>query len=247
MLCRLSNAGVWFVNLTAQIKCRKPNSNMSSSRARTRLDSTGELLELESRPGELLELESNPLSFASLSCHQISCSLIDLVDLPASEIKNGGEEMLIDRPDQEPVIPDGFNSNYLKVYYGCDDSYFGQKEFSLTLDNDIYLIFQSFNGASELENAIKENHILWVYNGRHSVHCLVCDGKARRSYTDVLREFFEEKLLSSLQIFSSEERYGKILSTIPDESVTSDLQGKWLENRRSPNDINFGLFLGGSN
>ncbi|KAJ0048388.1 hypothetical protein Pint_14998 [Pistacia integerrima] len=30
---------------------------------------------------------------------------------------------------------------------------------------------------------------------------------------------------------------------IPDESVTSELQGKWLENRRSSNDINFGFFL----
>ncbi|KAJ0105118.1 hypothetical protein Patl1_17541 [Pistacia atlantica] len=102
------------------------------------------------------------------------------------EIKNGGEEMLIDRPDQEPVIPDGFNSNYLKVYYGkfyegfflmlisscrcpmemhpgCDNSYFGQKEFSFTLDNDTYLSFQSFNGASELENAIKEKCPFKIY------------------------------------------------------------------------------------
>jgi DNA primase small subunit len=38
----------------------------------------------------------------------------------------------------------------------CDQSYFGRREFSYTLDNDIYLRFQSFNTASELENSIKE-------------------------------------------------------------------------------------------
>lgn len=31
------------------------------------------------------------------------------------EIKNGGEEMLIDSPDQEPVTPDGFNANYKSI------------------------------------------------------------------------------------------------------------------------------------
>lgn len=63
-----------------------------------------------------------------------------------------------------------------------------------------------------------------------------------RSYTEVLREFFEEKLLLSQNLFSTEERYEKILSMIPDESVTSELRGKWQENRRSSNskeDINF--------
>lgn len=39
---------------------------------------------------------------------------------------------------------------------GCDKSYFGRREFSFTLDNDIYLRFQSFNSESELENSIKE-------------------------------------------------------------------------------------------
>nr|AFK38123.1 unknown [Lotus japonicus] len=71
-----------------------------------------------------------------------------------------------------------FNPNYLKLYYGklfpftdifrwmsygndgkhpgCDSSYFGRREFSFTLENDIYLRFQSFNNALELENSIKE-------------------------------------------------------------------------------------------
>lgn len=39
---------------------------------------------------------------------------------------------------------------------GCDQSFFGRREFSFTLDNDIYLRFQSFNSASDMENAIKE-------------------------------------------------------------------------------------------
>ncbi|XP_077221418.1 DNA primase POLA3 isoform X3 [Tasmannia lanceolata] len=237
----------------------------------------------------------------------------------------------------------------------CDQSYFGRREFSFTLDNDIYLRFQSFNSASELEKSIKEkcpfkidigpvysvdpakrhayaqtggnvfspverelvfdidisdyddvryccsgadvcidcwplmtiaikvmdtalrddfgfNHILWVYSGRRGVHCWVCDGRARRltneqrasvadyfrvykgsensnkkvslsgpvlhpllarSYTDVLRVFFEEKLLSSQNLFATEERFEKILELIPDEAVAAELRGKWQENRRS--------------
>lgn len=38
----------------------------------------------------------------------------------------------------------------------CDKSYFGRREFSFTLENDIYIRFQSFNSISELENSIKE-------------------------------------------------------------------------------------------
>ncbi|KAK3228021.1 hypothetical protein Dsin_007883 [Dipteronia sinensis] len=298
------------------------------------------------------------------------------------EAENGRDDMLIDGPDRANSIPDGFNANYLKVYYGrlfphfdifkwmcygndgkhpaCDKSYFGRREFSFTLDNDIYLRFQSFNSASELESSIREkcpfkidigpvysvdpakrhayaqggdnvfapverelvfdiditdyddvryccsgadvclecwplmtvaikvidtalrddfgfNHILWVYSGRRGVHCWVCDGKARRltneqrgaiadyfrvykgnensnkkvsltgplhpflarSYTEVLMAFFEGNLLSSQNILSTEERYEKILSMIPDESVTSELRGKWQgRSSNSKEDIN---------
>ncbi|KAK4843018.1 hypothetical protein QYF36_002905 [Acer negundo] len=298
------------------------------------------------------------------------------------EAENGRDDMLIDGPDRVNSIPDGFNANYLKVYYGrlfphvdifkwmcygndgkhpaCDKSYFGRREFSFTLDNDIYLRFQSFNSASELESSIREkcpfkidigpvysvdpakrhayaqggdnvfapverelvfdiditdyddvryccsgadvclecwplmtvaikvidtalrddfgfNHILWVYSGRRGVHCWVCDGKARRltneqrgaiadyfrvykgnensnkkvslmgplhpflarSYTEVLMPFFEGNLLSSQNILSTEERYEKILSMIPDESVTSELRGKWQgRSSNSKEDIN---------
>lgn len=282
---------------------------------------------------------------------------------------------------QENLFPDGFNSHYLKVYYGrlfpyadmfkwlsygndgkhpgCDQSYFGRREFSFTLDNNIYLRFQSFNNASELEKAIKEkcpfkidigaiynvdpakrhayaqgndnftptekelvfdidisdyddvrrcckeanvcsncwplmtvaikvidaslredfgfNHILWVYSGRRGVHCWVCDAKARRlnneqraaiadyfrvykgnennnrkvsfmgralhpflvrSYTDVLKDFFENKLLLSQNLFSSHESYEEILKMIPEENIASELRSRWQENRRVKDDIN---------
>lgn len=39
---------------------------------------------------------------------------------------------------------------------GCDKSYFGRRELSFTLENDIYIRFQSFNSVTELENSIKE-------------------------------------------------------------------------------------------
>jgi len=38
----------------------------------------------------------------------------------------------------------------------CDQSYFGRREFSFTLENDIYLRYQSFNNVVQLENSIKE-------------------------------------------------------------------------------------------
>ncbi|KAL3614633.1 hypothetical protein CASFOL_041528 [Castilleja foliolosa] len=301
-------------------------------------------------------------------------------------VENTSEDMVIDgveavqKPDNE--IPDGFNANYLKLYYGkffpyadmhkwmsygndgkhpgCDQSYFGRREFSFTLENDIYLRFQSFNDVSELEKAIKEkcpvkidigpvysvdpakrhayaqsgdniftpverelifdidisdyddirfccsgadvcskcwplmtvaikiidaalrddfgfSHILWVYSGRRGVHCWVCDGKARRlnneqrsaiteylhvhkgnensqkkvalstlslhpflgrSYAEVLKVFFEGEFILSQSLFSSEERYEKILEMVPDESITSELREKWQDNKLSRDDIN---------
>ncbi|XP_071705019.1 uncharacterized protein [Rutidosis leptorrhynchoides] len=84
---------------------------------------------------------------------------------------NGRDDMLID-------FPEGFNSNYLKVYYGklfphvdmvkwmsygndgkhpaCDQSYFERREFSFTLDDDVYVRYLSFKNASVLKEGIKK-------------------------------------------------------------------------------------------
>ncbi|KAK8658034.1 hypothetical protein V6N13_036249 [Hibiscus sabdariffa] len=299
------------------------------------------------------------------------------------EAESRRDDMVIDGAEQANAVPDGFDANYLRIYYGklfphadmfkwmsygndgkhpaCDRSYFGRREFSFTLENDIYIRFQSFNSVTELENSIKEkcpfkidigpvysadpakrhayaqggdnvftpverelvfdiditdyddvrycctgadvclecwplmtiaikvidtalrddfgfNHILWVYSGRRGVHCWVCDGKMltneqraaiadyfrvykgnenshkkislpgpvlhpflARSYTEVLKGFFEAKLLPNQNLLSCQERYEKILEMIPDASVASELRGRWQENKRasmSKDDIN---------
>ncbi|XP_074563439.1 uncharacterized protein LOC141820057 [Curcuma longa] len=290
------------------------------------------------------------------------------------------DKMQIDQHDSDrlqKIVPDGFSEDYLKVYYGklfpyadiyrwlsygndgkhpaCDQSYFGRREFSFTLENDIYLRFLSFNNVVDMESSIREkcpfkidigpvytvdpakrrayahggnnvfspierelvfdidmsdyddvryccsgadvcldcwplmnvaikvldmslredfgfNHILWVYSGRRGVHCWVCDGRARRlrdeqrasiaeyfhvnkggennakkvnltgavlhpflarSYTEVLKDSFEKKLLLSQKLFASEDRFQKILQIIPDDSIASELLDKWQGNRRS--------------
>ncbi|KAJ4842469.1 hypothetical protein Tsubulata_001823 [Turnera subulata] len=53
-----------------------------------------------------------------------------------------------------------------------------------------------------------------------------------RSYAEFLKDFFETKLLSSQNLLLTEERYEKILEMIPDNSVTSELRGKWQQNTR---------------
>lgn len=61
-----------------------------------------------------------------------------------------------------------------------------------------------------------------LFNGFIRLRFIFC----RRSYTDVLRVIFEEKLLCSQDLFASEERYQKILELIPDESNELHLMKK---------------------
>ncbi|XP_078442244.1 DNA primase POLA3 [Wolffia australiana] len=96
--------------------------------------------------------------------------------------QNGTSEMDVD--DCSPVPRNllasvkGFHPDYLKVFYGklfpfgdifkwmsygndgkhpaCDQSFFGRREFSFSLSNDVYVRFQSFSNETEMENAIKE-------------------------------------------------------------------------------------------
>ncbi|CAD6207015.1 unnamed protein product [Miscanthus lutarioriparius] len=217
------------------------------------------------------------------------------------------------------AVPEGFSTDYLRIYYGklfpygdffkwlcygndgkhpgCDQAYVGRREFSLTLENDIYLCFQSFDNATELESSIKEKCPFKIDIGpvysvdpskRHAYaqsgnnvfvpverelifdimilvsitysgytvgvvvsiagsviaeqessamnkgpRLLTTFESTRRSYTDVLRSFFNDKLLLNQQLFASEERCQKILDLIPDENVASELHGKWQGNRRS--------------
>lgn len=89
----------------------------------------------------------------------------------------------------------------------------------------------------------------------------------RRSYAEVLKDFFEGTYISRQNLFSDEERYEKILKLIPDEcmlvslsncffsfssgsdlkslphfltltAITSELRGKWQDNKRPRDDIN---------
>ncbi|XWS70961.1 hypothetical protein CRYUN_Cryun03dG0095800 [Craigia yunnanensis] len=94
----------------------------------------------------------------------MGCMLIMInVLICLEEAENERVNMVIDGPEQVNAVPDGFNANYLRIYYGklfpladifkrmsygndgkhpvCDKSYFRIKEFSFMLENDIYIRF----------------------------------------------------------------------------------------------------------
>ncbi|KAG2627270.1 hypothetical protein PVAP13_3KG123323 [Panicum virgatum] len=100
-------------------------------------------------------------------------------DEPVDSMEIDGQQQLkVGGRAASAAVPEGFNADYLRVYYGklfpysdffkwlcyandgkhpgCDQSFVGRREFSFTLENDIYLRFQSFDSAAELESSIKE-------------------------------------------------------------------------------------------
>ncbi|RLN18053.1 DNA primase small subunit [Panicum miliaceum] len=215
---------------------------------------------------------------------------------PVDSMEIDGQQQL--KVEDPAAVPEGFNADYLRVYYG---KLFPYGDFFKWLcygnENDIYLRFQSFDSAAELESSIKEKCPFKIDIGpvysvdpakRHAyaqsgnnvfvpverelifdimilvsiTYCgytvavvvsiagsvtakqessamnkglqlLTIFESTRRSYTDVLESFFEDKLLLSQQLFASEERCQKILDLIPDENVASELHDKWQGNRRS--------------
>ncbi|RZC75329.1 hypothetical protein C5167_050814 [Papaver somniferum] len=61
------------------------------------------------------------------------------------------------------------NTSQDRKHPACDLSYFGRREFSFILGNDVYLRYQSFNNAAQMESSIKrecpfEIDISAVYN-----------------------------------------------------------------------------------
>jgi DNA primase small subunit len=62
--------------------------------------------------------------------------------------------------------------------------------------------------------------IFMIYQQKlDELNCFLCNlCSYSRSYMDVLKTFFEDRLLLNQQLFASEERCRKILDLIPDES-----------------------------
>ncbi|KAK7275562.1 hypothetical protein RIF29_16681 [Crotalaria pallida] len=81
----------------------------------------------------------------------------------------------------------------------CYPSYLGRREFSYTLDNDIYVHFQSFNSAAEFENSIKD----------------------KCSFKIDIGPVYNFDVRSCCDLYNSIS------------AITSELRGKWQENRRS--------------
>ncbi|KAG6547491.1 hypothetical protein Mapa_010939 [Marchantia paleacea] len=307
------------------------------------------------------------------------------VDEGSVATSTAGQPMEVDGiPNPAPPAQQNeFSPDYLKLYYGrlfpyadmhkwlsyghdgkhtgCDASFFSRREFSFTLEHEIYLRYLSFHDASTMEAAIREKcpykidigavynvdpskrtaysnvggdkvfspverelvfdvdmtdyddirsccsgadicllcwplmtvaikvmdtalrddfgfeHILWVYSGRRGVHCWVCDTRARRltneqrssiadyfrvckgsemngkkvaltgpalhpsllrAYTEVLKQYFEDKILLNQSLLASEQNFGKVLDMVPDESVRSQVRNKWHSSLPSKDEIN---------
>ncbi|CAD6214962.1 unnamed protein product [Miscanthus lutarioriparius] len=161
------------------------------------------------------------------------------------------DSMEIDSQKQQQLealtaVPEGFSADYLRIYYdgkhpGCDQSYVGRREFSLTLEDDIYLRFQSFDNATELESSIKEKCPFKIDSGPiYSV-----DPSKRHAYAQSGNNVFlpvERELIFDIMILVSITYSGYTVAVVvsiagsviaEQENVASELHDKWQGNRRS--------------
>ncbi|RYR77892.1 hypothetical protein Ahy_A01g002580 isoform B [Arachis hypogaea] len=138
-----------------------------------------EPIRITNTPGSCHLLQS-AISAVSLSCFLLVFYISTLqFQIPNNRRKmtrqgayKESDDMLIDEPklpqqgQSQPFLMNKLFPHadlYRWMSYGndgkhpaCDSSYLGRRKFSYTLDNDIFVRYNTFNSAAELENSIKD-------------------------------------------------------------------------------------------
>ncbi|KAI5075976.1 hypothetical protein GOP47_0008041 [Adiantum capillus-veneris] len=127
-----------------------------------------------------------PPRFLQLAPHQQTSAQAIVTLFPCQGIMtrlgpdSGSDKMQIDEcpPPERAKATNMFSPDYLRLYYsrlfpfsdmcrwlsygndakhpGCDSSFLGRREFSFTLEHDIYVRYLSFHDANEMESSIRE-------------------------------------------------------------------------------------------